>query len=50
MKYFFFRWYLFGCVTVTSDGDYTFIPAPEGTFYNGNDMSNWVGMMSAYCS
>lgn len=44
------EWYLFGCVTVTSDGDYTFIPAPEGTFYNGNDMSNWVGMMSAYCS
>ena len=46
----YFRWYLFGCVSVTSDGDYTFIPAPEGTWYNGNDVSEWVGMMAAYCS
>jgi len=44
------EWYLFGCVSTTSDGDYTFIPAPEGTFYNGNDVSNWVGMMAAHCS
>jgi len=44
------EWYLFGCVSVTSEGDYTFIPAPEGTWYNGNDVSEWVGMMAAYCS
>jgi len=43
------EYYFFGCVKVTSEGDYTFVPAPEGTFFNGNSESNWVSMMSQYC-
>jgi len=43
------EYYFFGCVKVTSDGDFTFLPAPEGTFFNGNSESNWVNMMSEYC-
>lgn len=44
------EFYLFGCVNVTSDGDYTFIPAPEGTFFAGHDESKWVDMYEAFCS
>merc|ERR1739848_346956 len=40
------EYYFFGCVKVTSEGDYTFVPAPEETFFNGNSESNWVSMMS----
>merc|ERR1712062_248735 len=44
------EFYFFGCVKVTSEGDYTFEPAPKGTFFNGEDKSNWVSMMSQHCS
>ena len=50
-----FRWYLFGCVTVAADGDFTFKAAPEGTWFDGNSKAmlspsnpdgNWVEAMT----
>ena len=52
------RWYLFGCVTVGADGDFTFKSAPEGTWFDGNSKAmlspsnpdgNWVEAMTKYC-
>jgi len=42
------EWYLFGCVTVSSDGEFTYNSAPEGTFFSGTDES-WLEMYQMYC-
>ena len=50
------RFYFFGCVTVTSGGDYRLVQAPKGTFFEGNvgssgeNESNWVSMKTQHCS
>jgi len=42
------EWYLFGCVIVSSDGDFTYFSAPEGTFFDGSD-EGWLEMYQNYC-
>ena len=45
-----FRFYLFGCVAVTSAGDFTFLPAPNGTWFDGWNSSQWINMLNVHCS
>ena len=46
-----FRFYLFGCLTVTTSGDFTSTQAQEGTFFVGDNShdSNWVYQMQNSC-
>ena len=44
------KFYLFGCLDVSTDGNFQFNAAPEGTFFNGNDESQWSAIMAIYCT
>ena len=38
---------------MTSTGDFTFVAAPVGTWFNGEaseDASNWMAMASSHCA
>eukprot|EP00090_Calanus_glacialis_P046780 TRINITY_DN934_c0_g1_i4.p1 TRINITY_DN934_c0_g1~~TRINITY_DN934_c0_g1_i4.p1 ORF type:complete len:3509 (+),score=786.17 TRINITY_DN934_c0_g1_i4:1199-10528(+) len=39
----------FGCIDVQVNGEYTFTPAPAGTFFNGQDTAQWLTMMAEHC-
>jgi len=43
------RWYLFGCLTVTSSGQFTFTAAPHGTWFDGDNDEEWVTMKQTHC-
>ena len=43
------EFYLFGCLDVQTNGHFTFKPAPNGTFFNGEDDDEWVAMKAANC-
>ena len=45
-----FRFYLFGCVAVTSAGDFTFLAAPNGTWFEGHNTTKWIDMFNVHCS
>ena len=45
----FSRFYFFGCLSVTADGQFTFARAPEATFFAGAGTDNWIPMMEQYC-
>ena len=50
--FFYRRFYLFGCVTVEANGDFTFIKAPIGTFFPGgieSPATNWIEEMQRSC-
>ena len=47
-------YYFFGCVNVnnkkrTINGNFNFTATPDGTFFDGEDDSNWLAMMKNYC-
>ena len=42
-------YYLFGCVDVQENGEFTYTPAPDGTFFNGEEDSDWLAMYTAHC-
>jgi len=45
------EFYMFGCVTVDSAGGYTYVAAPEGTWFDGHDDGTaWTDMMTQHCS
>ena len=50
--------YFFGCLTVTSRGDFTFTDAPEGVYIQGDgkgnndaagDFADWMEKKNRYC-
>jgi len=41
--------YLFGCLRVQLDGNFVFTAAPDGTFFDGDNDSEWLSMMNTYC-
>ena len=41
--------YLIGCVAVSSDGSFTFISAPSGTWFNRRVGAEWDSMLNAHC-
>ena len=43
------EYYLFGCVNVTNEGDFSFTPAPAGTWLNGEQDDQWLAMRNAHC-
>ena len=43
------EFYLFGCLDVSTDGHFTFTPAPAGTFFNGGSTDQWLAMKTAHC-
>jgi len=43
------RYYFFGCVDVQTSGEFTFTPAPTGTFFDGGSMNKWMAMMEEHC-
>ena len=41
-----------GCVAVSSDGSFTFLPAPDGTWFKGEgsgSATEWDSMLNAHC-
>merc|ERR1712179_811385 len=42
-------YYLFGCVDVQNNGEFIFTPAPNGTFFNGEEDSEWVSLYNNIC-
>ena len=48
-KYSSFRFFFFGCIDVKVSGEFTFTPAPAGTFFNGQETSQWLAMMEEHC-
>jgi len=42
-------YYLFGCVQVQTGGNFTFIAAPPGTFFDGTKDSKWIEIMINFC-
>jgi len=44
------EFYLFGCVKVTTAGDFTFTDAPAGTWFNGEQDASWLEMKNAHCA
>ena len=44
-----FRYYLFGCLTVTPDGDFQFKDAPEGTWVKSHGSRDWVAKKKQIC-
>ena len=45
-----FRFYLFGCVAVTSAGDFSYVAAPNGTWFDGSNSTKWIDMLNVHCS
>ena len=43
------RFYMFGCVTVDSAGDFTYVEAPQATWFNGTATEDWTGLISQHC-
>ena len=43
------RFLFFGAIDVQANGEYTFTPAPAGTFFNGQDTAQWLTMMAEHC-
>ena len=43
------RYYLFGCLTVTPDGDFQFKDAPEGTWVKSHGSRDWVAKKKQIC-
>ena len=41
--------YLMGCVAVSSDGSFTLISAPSGTWFNRRVGAEWDSMLNAHC-
>ena len=50
--------YFFGCLTVASNGDFTFTDAPEGVYIQGDgkgnndaagDFADWMEKKNRYC-
>ena len=42
-------YYLFGCVDVQINGEFIFTPAPDGTFFNGEEDSEWLSLYNNIC-
>ena len=40
---------MFGCVTVDSAGDFTYVEAPQATWFNGTATEDWTGLISQHC-
>ena len=43
------RFYMFGCVTVDSAGDFTYVEAPQATWFNGTAIEDWSGLIPQHC-
>ena len=41
---------MFGCMTVDSAGELSYVAAPQGTFFNGESDLGWTQTMFQHCN